>query len=98
MGKLVVVAGAPAAELLKLNDGADVVGTFDPNAAVGAGFAVFVVAPNENIEGALVPTELMAVLAAVLEDNEPNATLVLEASVGFDAGLPKLNVGGAEVV
>lgn len=98
MGKLVVVAGALTAELLKPNAGGDVVGIFDPNVADAAGFVVFVAAPNVNIDGAPVPIELVAVLAVVLEDNAPNPTFALEARVGFVAGLPKLNVGAAGVV
>lgn len=96
MGKLVVVAGALAAEVLKPNAGADVAGIFDPNVAGAAGFVV--VAPNVNIDGGLVPIELVAVLAVALEGNAPNPTFVLGARVGFVAGLPKLNASGAEVV
>lgn len=49
---------------------------------------------NANMAGVLV-----AILAdVVLAENVPNPTLVLEASVGFGAGLPKLNEGSGVVV
>lgn len=95
-----VAGGTLAAELLKPNAGADVLGTFDPKPIDGAGtgFVVFAVAPNVNMDGGLWPSKLGAELAVVLAANVPNPTLVLAASVGFVAGMPKLNVGGADGV
>lgn len=89
--------------LLKPNAGADVVGAFEPNAnegalalvvevlrvVDGAGAVVFAVAPNENMDGVPVPDAELAVVLV------PNPTPVFAASVGFVAGLPKLNVSGA---
>lgn len=98
MGKLVVAVVTLVTGLLKPNAGGDVVGTLDPKAVdgagFGAGFVVFTVDPNVNMDGLVVPT----VLAAVLADNVPNPMLVFEANVGLvTEGLPKLNVGGADV-
>lgn len=78
-----------AAELLKPNAGADVVGTFEPKVV----FVVFAAAPNVNMDGGFVPSKLGAELVDVLDDNVPNPALAFVANVGFVTGLPKLNVG-----
>lgn len=90
------------------NVGAAALGAFDPKAngiepalvvfmlvTVGAeGVVVFAVAPNANMDGVPAPNGFGAAL-----DGVPNETFALVVIVGgLVAGLPKLNVTGADVV